>query len=380
MSRARSRQRGAAMLVVMIIVSALMTAAGSAIYVSTGETQATVYAASTPPALYCAEAGLAGAPGRSPATTGSWGDVLDGTPATIRRGTRCDGDLRRDPTATAPRLRGHDPRQRRRARADRERSATKDIDMQGLRRVACLRYPESPRSVTELIDYSAGVRSTATRAARAPPTPATPTRALSPVVRSGGGRCSGRAASVARRAARGARVECGRGVPQREQRRVEQVAERGAGVVDRVHRAVGIDRGLLPRGAARPERGRGSRSRRRRGRRAPRGRRRRDAHPRAARGDRRARRRCRRRRRGARRPRRASAGSAGASAVVTRERRRGIGLLDLEPVDAELAREPRQRRQLRDVRAPDDGRDPDRADRRRAARARQSPPRGSRPR
>jgi type II secretory pathway component PulK len=133
MSRTRNAQRGAgaAMLVVMIVMAALMTAGGLAIYVSTSETRSTGYVAANRQALFCAEAGLAAARSMVTSNYAQWGSVLD-------------ADAGNDPTWYP--IRGY--------LAD---DGTGDYDYEvTIRDNDDEIAPATPRTVTELVQYQGG--------------------------------------------------------------------------------------------------------------------------------------------------------------------------------------------------------------------------------
>ena len=154
MTRARCSEHGAAMLVVMVVMAALMTAGGIAIYMSTSETRSTGYVASGRQALFCAEAGLAQARAVVTANYATWGAVLDTNTGNdpswypieghVTDGATGDPDyevtIRDNDDEIAPAV--NDP--------------TKDSDLQVYVTSTCLEYPDTPRSITELIRYQGG--------------------------------------------------------------------------------------------------------------------------------------------------------------------------------------------------------------------------------
>jgi hypothetical protein len=150
----RDPQRGAAMMVVMVVMAALMTAGGLAIYVSNSETRSTGYVSSSRQALFCAEAGLAQARAVVTANYASWNAVLDADASNDPtwypiRGYLEDGatgdfdyevEIRDNDDEVAPAV--NDP--------------AKDSDLQVYVSSTCLKYPDTPRTVTELTLYSGG--------------------------------------------------------------------------------------------------------------------------------------------------------------------------------------------------------------------------------
>jgi hypothetical protein len=154
MTASRNRQRGAAMLVVMIVMAALMTAGGLAIYVSSSETRSTGYVSANRQAMFCAEAGLAAARATVTANYQSWDLAIDGDdgndPAWYPiRGYLVDGGVGDfDYEVT---IRDNDDEQ-----APAANDPSKDSDLQVYMTSACLKYPDSPKTVTELIQYQGG--------------------------------------------------------------------------------------------------------------------------------------------------------------------------------------------------------------------------------
>ena len=150
----RVQERGAAMMVVMIVMAALMTAGGLAIYVSTSETRSTGYVSSSRQALFCAEAGLASARSIVTANYTSWGLALDANDTNDPAWYPIRGYL--SDTGTGD----YDYEVRIRDNDDEHSPAANDpatdIDLQVYVESTCLKYPETPRTVTELIEYQGG--------------------------------------------------------------------------------------------------------------------------------------------------------------------------------------------------------------------------------
>ena len=152
----RNRQAGSAMFVAMVVITALLTAGMIAIYVGAAETRSSDYVATSRRSLFCAEAGIAASRGVVGTNYGSWGLVLD-------------ADVNNDP-AWYP-MRGyldddHDPN----APPDYEvtirdnddelppmaNNLNRDNDLKVFVVSRCLKYPEMPRTVSELIEYEGG--------------------------------------------------------------------------------------------------------------------------------------------------------------------------------------------------------------------------------
>jgi hypothetical protein len=154
MSNTRDAQRGAAMLVVMIVMAALMTAGGLAIYVSTSETRSTGYVAANRQALFCAEAGLAAARSHVTANYAQWGAVLDADAGNDPAWYPVRGYLDDDATGEFDyevTIRDNDDEI-----APAVNNAAQDSDLQVYVSATCLKYPETPRTVTELVQYQGG--------------------------------------------------------------------------------------------------------------------------------------------------------------------------------------------------------------------------------
>jgi hypothetical protein len=150
----RNPQRGAAMMVVLITMAALMTAGGLAIYVSSSETRSTGYVATSRQALYCAEAGLAAARDTITGNYASWGDALDDDEANDPDWYPITGRLDDDPTGDPDYevvIRDNDDEH-----SPNANDPTKDSDLQVYVESTCLKYPDAPRVVTELIQYTGG--------------------------------------------------------------------------------------------------------------------------------------------------------------------------------------------------------------------------------
>jgi hypothetical protein len=155
MTLARDRnQRGAAMMVVMIVITALLGVASISIYLAVIETRSTEYVATARRSLYCAEAGLAASRTEVSDHYGDWFFVLDGDPGTDPgswypiRGWLDD----------APHVDGVDPYDYEVTLKDNDdelpptpNDPTHDNDAQVFVVARCLKYPEVPRAVTELL-------------------------------------------------------------------------------------------------------------------------------------------------------------------------------------------------------------------------------------
>jgi hypothetical protein len=150
----RVSESGAAVAVVMVLVSALLTAGALAVHLAVGDTRATGYAAASRSALYCAEAGLASARALIGASYASWPLLLDDDPANdpswypIRADLDAPADgvtdfevtIRDNDDELAPVA--NDPR--------------RDNDLRVFVVSRCTRHRETPRQVLELITYEGG--------------------------------------------------------------------------------------------------------------------------------------------------------------------------------------------------------------------------------
>lgn len=151
----RNPERGAAMMVVMVVMAALMTAGGLAIYVSTSETKSTGYVSSNRQALFCAEAGLAAARSVVTANYATWNAVLDADAGNDPTWYPIRGQLTdEDPTGESDyevTIRDNDDEV-----APAANDPAKDADLQVYVTSSCLKYPDTPRTVTELVLYHGG--------------------------------------------------------------------------------------------------------------------------------------------------------------------------------------------------------------------------------
>ena len=155
MTRACSRrERGVAMFIVMLVVSALMTVGLLAVYLTLGETKSTAYTVDSKSALYCAEAGLAKARPLIGANYAAWAAILDGDPSNdpswypITGDIDVPGDNVNDFSVT---IRDNDDEP-----VGTANDPTHDNDMRVYIVSRCTRFPETPREVTELVYYTGG--------------------------------------------------------------------------------------------------------------------------------------------------------------------------------------------------------------------------------
>ena len=145
-------QRGAAMMVVIIMLAALLAAGAVAIHVQMSDTRSTELVKTGRDALYCAEAGLSYARPIVGLSFATWSEALDGDPANdppwypIR--ADLDGDGTPDVEVT---LRDNDDE-----RPPAANDPSRDNDLQVFMIARCLRFPNTPREVMELVGYQGG--------------------------------------------------------------------------------------------------------------------------------------------------------------------------------------------------------------------------------
>jgi hypothetical protein len=148
--RPRDGQRGAAMMVVLIVTTSLLIAGSLAVRMSASESKSTSYLSSSRRALYCAEAGLAATRATLGSGYTSWNGWLDGTNTT---GYPLQGYI--DHTQTAGpfdwqvTIRDNDDEIA-------TNVPTQDSDQTVFVLSTCLAYPETPRTVGELVSFTGG--------------------------------------------------------------------------------------------------------------------------------------------------------------------------------------------------------------------------------
>lgn len=146
----QSSQRGAALVITMIVVVALMSLAALALYLQTADTKAAQYSTSGRGALYCAESGLAGAQDYVMNNSGSWNAMLDSTTSNDPAGYPVTGDLDGD---------GQDDWEVT-IRDDEDEFPSDNPDVDSNRMVyivaTCLSYSDSPREIIELVGVEGG--------------------------------------------------------------------------------------------------------------------------------------------------------------------------------------------------------------------------------
>ena len=143
-------QRGAALVITMMLVSALLAGGALALYLQIGDTRSAQYVSEKRAAFYCAEAGLVGA--RS-ANSGSWALMLDSDPLDDPEGYPVEGDLDSDGDV--------DWRVEIKDNDDEYPTDNPAYDSDGMVFMisTCLTYPDTPREVMQLVRVSAGQHS-----------------------------------------------------------------------------------------------------------------------------------------------------------------------------------------------------------------------------
>jgi hypothetical protein len=148
----QSSERGAALAITMILVSALLAGGALALYLQLADTRGAQYVTESRASLFCAEAGLTGARDYISTQAAQWPLMLDTETTNDPDGYPVEGDLDGDGVMdwhvevkdnddeVAPT--GNDP--------------TIDIDARIFMISTCIKYPDTPRSVLELISFSGG--------------------------------------------------------------------------------------------------------------------------------------------------------------------------------------------------------------------------------
>jgi hypothetical protein len=152
----RHRERGNAMLVTMIIISALLAGAAVVVSMQVQATRASGVTKQGLEALYCAEAGLAAAHNTVAANYSLWSTQLQADPTGSSEPTwlqtafshDLDGDGVNDFTVT---MKDNDDEV-----APAVNNPSIDSDSQIFLISTCTKYPDTPKQVIELIKYAGG--------------------------------------------------------------------------------------------------------------------------------------------------------------------------------------------------------------------------------
>lgn len=148
----RRGERGAALAVTLILVSALLAGGALAMYLQLADTRSAAYVNESRASLYCAEAGLVGARDYVSLNVASWPSMLDGDPGNDPDGYPVEGDLDGDGTMDwHVEIRDNDDEL-----PPIENNTQLDIDATIFMVSSCLKYPDTPREVLEMISFSGG--------------------------------------------------------------------------------------------------------------------------------------------------------------------------------------------------------------------------------
>ena len=153
MSRAASRrERGAALAVTLIMVTALLAGGALAMYMQLADTRGAQYVTESRGALFCAEAGLSAGRPYVSLNVASWPLMLDGDPGNDPEGYPIEGDLDGDGVADfRVEITDNDDEL-----PPVENDPDLDIDATIFMVSTCLKYPDTPRQVLEMISFSGG--------------------------------------------------------------------------------------------------------------------------------------------------------------------------------------------------------------------------------
>jgi hypothetical protein len=147
-----ARQRGAALVVTLILVTALLAGGALAMYLQLADTRSTQYVTESRGALFCAEAGLAGARAYVTDHSSQWALMLDDDPDNDPVGYPVEGDLDDDGVIDwRVEIRDNDDEQHPAAN-----DPTNDVDQTIFMLSTCVRFPDTPRQVLELISLAGG--------------------------------------------------------------------------------------------------------------------------------------------------------------------------------------------------------------------------------
>lgn len=145
-------ERGSAMIIVMVILVALLGAGAVAIHLQVSDTKATGLIKAGRDSLYCAEAGLNYARPIVGEFFATWPEVLDGDDANNPDWYPIEADLDDDGELDFRVTLEDNDDERPPAVNDR----TKDRDLRVFVVSECLKFPDTPRKVLELVSYRGG--------------------------------------------------------------------------------------------------------------------------------------------------------------------------------------------------------------------------------
>jgi len=152
-SRCANRsETGTVLVLVLTVLAALLAGAAVALRLQTSDTKAAGLANSARTSLYCAEAGLAASRPIVAAHFSTWEDVLDGTPFPPWYPIQGDIDIPADGVDDyIVTLVDNDDEF-----APLPLDPTRDNDLKIYVTSRCVKYPDYPRVVTELIQFQGG--------------------------------------------------------------------------------------------------------------------------------------------------------------------------------------------------------------------------------
>ncbi|MCB9562612.1 MAG: hypothetical protein H6708_19595 [Kofleriaceae bacterium] len=149
-ARRWSPQRGAALSLMLILITALLAGGALAMYLQLADTKAAKFLSESRGSLFCAEAGLAASRSYVATHATDWPAMLDGDTSNDPDGYPIEGDLDGDGVMDYHvEVRDND---------DELPPATNDPSLDTDATVfvvsTCLRYPDTPREVLEMISFS----------------------------------------------------------------------------------------------------------------------------------------------------------------------------------------------------------------------------------
>lgn len=153
MTGRRDPRRGAALMSTIIILTGLLAAASMTAYLVTAETRSTAYTTMARRSLFCAEAGLAVARPIAAANYATWTQALDADPSNDPPWYPITGHVELaalGPVDFEVTLRDNDDEL-----PPLDNDPARDNDLRVFIVARCTKYPEHPRTVMELIEYSA---------------------------------------------------------------------------------------------------------------------------------------------------------------------------------------------------------------------------------
>jgi hypothetical protein len=144
------RERGAALAVTLIMVTALLAGGALAMYMQLADTRGAQYVTESRGALFCAESGLSAGRPFVAGNVASWPAMLDSDPGNDPDGYPIEGDLDGDGTADyRVEITDNDDEM-----PPVENNPELDIDSTIFMVSTCLKYPDTPRQVLEMISFS----------------------------------------------------------------------------------------------------------------------------------------------------------------------------------------------------------------------------------